>query len=214
MPNSNQSAILSDLVIRLVNHAYQNLKGRDIRTFLAKLNSYAEVRWQDEKSPIIIKCDTSVTSWHDAALTGLLAHELSHPAQRFHSISEYQTDTDVIERGLGVYLAFERVTTGRYNDIPVNKGRDRYLGYESIRSRMSDRERKQLDKLMEQRMLKPCRPKLAYDSVIVENYLSIGGHIFEGVNISPEADIKFIIRDSRTYIYADDTLIGQLDEEL
>lgn len=214
MSYENQLDILTNLVGRLVNHAYQELKGRSIRISWEKLNSYAEVRWRDENSPIIIKCDKSVSEWHDAAQTGLIAHELSHPAQRYHNIGEYQTDMDVIRRRLGIYLAFERVTTGRYNDNLVNRGRDRYLGYETIRKQISDFEKMQLDKLMEHRMLKPSKPKLAHDSVIVDNYLSIGGYVFKNAKISSDTDIKFIIRDSRTYIYADDILVGQLDVEL
>jgi hypothetical protein len=214
MLDSDQPEILSNLVAKLVKNAYHELESRDIRTSWAKLNSYAEVRWRDDRSPITIKCDESVADWHDAALTGLLAHELSHPAQRFHNASEYQTDTDVIMRGLGVYLAFERVSTGRYDDHLVNRRRDRYLGYETIRRQINDFKKKQLDKLMEQRMLKPHKPKLAYDSVVVDDYLSIGGFVFEGVTISQDTDIKYVIRDSITYIYADDRLIGQLNVEL
>jgi hypothetical protein len=218
MPYENQSDILTNLVDRLVHHAYQELTSMDFRVSWAKLHSYAEVHWSDEKNPIIIKCDSSVTDWHDAAITGLLAHELSHPAQESHRIGENQTDNDVIRRGLGVFLAFERAISGRYNDNIVNRGRDRYLGYESIRGQLDHYQKKQLDRLMEWRRVKAIEPKLVHDSVIVTRsgglVLSIGGYIFKNASISPQADIKFVIRDSRTYVYADDTLIGQLDAEL
>ena len=97
-----QPEILTNLVDRLVHYAYQELRSRDITINWAKLDSFAEVRWSDKKNPITIRCDRSVNDWHEAAITGLLAHELCHPAQRVRNSNESQTDIDVIKRGLGV----------------------------------------------------------------------------------------------------------------
>jgi hypothetical protein len=216
MPSDNKSGMLSNLLTKLIDYTYQDLKDKDIMIHWAKLHSYAEVRWDEENLSIEISCDESVKGWHEAAVIGLLAHELSHPARR--GISESQTDFDVINRGLGVYLAFERVISGRYNDTIINRGKDRYLGYVTIRKEMEDFQMKQLDKLMEWRRIKPVEQKLVHDSIIINRadrlVLSVGEDIFKDVDISPNADIKLIIRDSKTYIYADDVLISQLDVEL
>jgi hypothetical protein len=218
MSHVGELEILRNLINRLVTHAYHELKERDIEVAWTKLHSYAEIRWSDTKSPISVKCDNSVVDWHEAAITGLLAHELSHPALKAHSISEKQTDMDVIGRGLGAYLGFERVTSGRYGDVIINKGRDRYLGYESIREQLDKYQKIQLDRLMESVRIKPQKCKLIHDSLIVNHpdrsFVSIGGYIFSSENIAPDADIKLVIRHSRTYIYADELLIGQLDDIL
>lgn len=218
MSHEGELEVLTNLIDRLVTHAYHELKGRDVKVAWAELHSYAEIRWSDAKSPISIKCDNSVVDWHEAAITGLLAHELSHPALRSHNITEKQTDMDVIGRGLGVYLGFERVTSDRYGDVIIKNGRDRYLGYESIRKQLDKYQKTQLDRLMEFVRIKPQECKLIHDSLIV-NYpnrslVSVGGHIFSSENIAPDADIKLVIRHSRTYIYADELLVGQIDAEL
>ena len=210
--------ILNNLLDRLITHVYRELKGREVKVGWAKLHSYAEIRWSDDKSPISIKCDKSVADWHEAAITGLLAHELSHPALKSNNTSEKQTDMDVIHRRLGIYLGFERVTSGRYDDNIINNGRDRYLGYKAIREQLDDYQKIQLDRLMELVRIKPQKHKLVHDSLIVsqpeKSLVSIGGYIFTGENIAQDADIKLVIRQSRTYIYADELLIGQLDAEL
>jgi len=54
----------------------------------------------------------------------------------------------VIARGLGCFLAIERAFTRKYADHIIGNGKDRYLGYESIRKLLTSGQVTQLDILM------------------------------------------------------------------
>ena len=82
------------------------------------------------------------------ALYGLLSHELSHIALGVNLHSEFQADRDVIERGLGPYLAIERLFTNKHSDYILREGEDKYLGFISIRKLLSPDEVHQLDTLI------------------------------------------------------------------
>lgn len=100
--------------------------------------------------------------WPDPAIIGLLAHELSHPVVGDTQQAEYRTDCDVLERGLAVYLAFERAYIGRYHDDRLNH-EDRYLGFLSIREKISTRECGWLDRLLGDFGLVPSRRPRIYE---------------------------------------------------
>ncbi|MHA2424783.1 MAG: hypothetical protein ACXAEF_08350 [Candidatus Thorarchaeota archaeon] len=131
----------------LVKNAYEDLSHKEIKAKWGRTSAFATVT-MNKTGPIKIQCNRITREWPEPALIGLLSHELSHIIIGDIRDSERLTDIDVIERGLGVYLAVERIIADKYADHVVTRGRDRYLGYGTIREDLTSHEIKQLDKLL------------------------------------------------------------------
>ena len=134
---------VSALVDVLISSAYPELRNSNMSVSWGKTSSFAQIQWSDSKDDISIRINTKVKEWHEAGVTGLISHELSHPAQRGGGLSELKTDRDAISRGFGPYLAVERLFAGKYEDHVVRRGKDRYLGYRSIRVQLTHLESQQ-----------------------------------------------------------------------
>ncbi len=192
---------ITNVAKRLVNHAYLELSKYKINAVIKCTSAFALVRWSRHETNIRLTLDKQVLKWHDAQLTGLIAHELSHVALGAKS-SEESVDRDVIERGLGVYLAIERVMSGRHEDQMIARGVDRYLGYRTIRNHLDERELEQLEKLLVHLRVYPQSKTVAleHDAVIYdcdpETYLTINGHIFTVGLIPPDASVHLIQRNN------------------
>ena len=150
-----------------------------------------------------------------------MSHELSHPAQKGGGLSELKTDNDTITRGLGPYLAVERLFTGKYEDHVVQRGKDRYLGYRTIRAQLTHLECQQLDELLSEIGLVPTKQPspvtLSHDVVMFDRSskttLTIEGHQFILPRGIQNPDIKLVERNLVTYVYADEILVGEYTEE-
>jgi len=216
----DSSADINQLTKTLVSLAYPELQKRDIVVSWGKTSSFGQVRWSDNDNEIRIRLNKSVKRWHPAGITGLLSHELSHPSQKGTGLKEWETDEDVITRGLGPYLAVERLLTGKYDDHMIKSGKDRYLGYRSIRESLTPIEDKNLDILMHELGLKPTPMVhdawLSHDSVIYEREgavsIVVDGERFILPDGLIEPDIKTVNRDGIVSVYADEILIGEYEE--
>ena len=213
---SNISHNLKELVSRLVRYAFAELANINIQIHWRKIGSLADVKWRKIESGIRIRVNAQVMNWHEAAVFGLLSHELSHTIQRNGGFKECETDKEVIERGLGVYLALERIFAGRYYDDIIRGKQDKYLGYSTIRQKLSKHEVKELDTLlMDSRLIpKPERNgafNLVHDTVIIEkqNYrqMLIDGHLVRIPLDSPDEDVRILIRDDVTYVYVNEVVV-------
>ncbi|MHA2024924.1 MAG: hypothetical protein ACW98U_03390 [Candidatus Thorarchaeota archaeon] len=214
------SSDLKKVTKTLVSVAYPELQKNEIVTSWGKTSSFGQVRWSDDDDTIQIKLNKSVKSWHQAGIIGLLSHELSHPSQKDSGFKERKTDEDVISRGLGPYLAVERVIAGKYEDHIIQRGKDRYLGYRSIRKLLTEIEVKNLDVLMSNLNLKPVkashRHSFSHDSILYEKD-GISTIVIDGENfVIPQGmidpDIKIVHRDGFVLVYADEEIIGQYEE--
>ncbi|MFX0107968.1 MAG: hypothetical protein ACFE7R_06780 [Candidatus Hodarchaeota archaeon] len=142
-----ESRRFEDYIYTLVTLAYSDIKDRDVKVVWGSIGPNAVVISSHKKSDVI-RCNRAVRNWPEPALYGLLSHELSHIALGVNLHSELQADKDVIERGLGQYLAVERVLTTKFEDHNLRNGEDRYLGYFSIRKLLKAHEIRQLDILL------------------------------------------------------------------
>ncbi len=210
---------INELSKILVSFAYRELQKKKIVVKWGKTSSFGQVRWSDDNDEIDIRINQSVKGWHQAGITGLLSHELSHPAQSGTGFKEIETDEDVINRGLGPYIAVERLLTGKYKDHIISRGKDRYLGYESIRNRLTPFEIQNLDILLSNMKMKPVSSKdlkIHHDSALFKkegiSTISIDGNVF----VLPETldcpDIKLLNREGIVFVFADEILIGQFEE--
>ncbi|MFW9803563.1 MAG: hypothetical protein ACFFFC_12960 [Candidatus Thorarchaeota archaeon] len=214
-----QSSDIGKLVRRLVVHAYPELAGRNIRACAGALKSYGQVRWSDVGA-INITCHQDVMGWPEPAIIGLLAHEISHPAKG-HDSSEEATDLDAISRGLGHYLAVERAFVNKYKDHVIEKGKDRYLGFQSIRELLNDHEGRVLEQLLEDFRILPSKRrelfKMMHDTAIydgtVHSILMIEGKAIRVREIRADYDLKLLLRDDILYVYADDEVIAEVPWE-
>jgi hypothetical protein len=206
---------LNLLVSNLVQYAYPDLIDWPMRTRWGRLSSFAEIRWTSREEEISLVCDRTARRWHECAVLGLLSHELSHPCVSAARRAEETTDLNAIERGLGVYLAAERITTGRYLDQVVGRGRDRYLGYQSVRQRLTQRETRELDRLLDFLRIVPSRSAILsaetiHDTAIGGRFqVCVGGYVFEGVNIPPDSSVKLLVKESSVFLYVNDELVGE-----
>lgn len=206
---------LNALVSNLVRHAYPELVDRLIRARWGRLASFAEIRWGSPPEEISLVCERIARRWHECALVGLLAHELSHPCVSTGRRTEERTDLETVERGLGVYLTAERAVTGQYLDQVVGKGRDRYLGYQSLRERLTQHEIGQLDRLLDSLRIVPSSSAIFPASKIHDTAIgngpqaSVGGYVFQGVSIPPESNVKLLIKEHSVFLYIDDQLAGE-----
>ena len=142
-----QSRRFEDFIFTLMNQAYADIKDRTVKVEWGGTGANAVVIWSKNKTDVI-RCNRIVRDWPEPALIGLISHELSHIALGVNLHNELQADRDVIERGLGLYLAIERIFTNKGADHIVREGEDRYLGYASIRKILTAHEVHQLDILM------------------------------------------------------------------
>jgi hypothetical protein len=134
------------VVKRLLAYSYRELQDYKIDIMLGRTRAYAEVHWNQQDKSAEIRINKAIKKWRDPELIGLLSHEMSHIVQP--ESTEESTDFDVIKRGLGVYLAIERLAAGKYNDHILRKPKDRYLGYSTIRHTLRIEERRDLDCLL------------------------------------------------------------------
>ena len=212
---------VSALVDVLISSAYPELRNSNMSVSWGKTSSFAQIQWSDSKDDISIRINTKVKEWHEAGVTGLISHELSHPAQRGGGLSELKTDRDAISRGFGPYLAVERLFAGKYEDHVVRRGKDRYLGYRSIRVQLTHLESQQLDTLLLEIGLVPTKHPspvtMSHDIAMFDKEskttLTIEGHQFLLPQGIQNPDIKLIERNYVTYVYADEILVGEFSEE-
>ncbi len=209
---------ISALSERLVRLAYPELRKSSITVTWGRTSSFAQIWWDKSSDKISIRVNRDVKLWHDAAVTGLISHELSHPTLKDGGMRELQTDRDVLSRGLGLYLAIERLFAGKYDDHIICSGRDRYLGYESIRLKLTNLETQQLDTLLFKIGLIPTRPsdqsKISHDIMILDNEyrtsMIVEGHQIILPQDMSNADIKLVERDGTMYVYANEILVANL----
>ncbi|NHI88807.1 MAG: hypothetical protein EAX87_04735 [Candidatus Thorarchaeota archaeon] len=205
----------------LVFHAYPELINSNLQVTWGRTSSFAQIYWDETKERISIRVNNDVKAWHESGILGLISHELSHPAQSRGGTSELTTDNDSIRRGLGPYLAIERLFAGKYEDHVIRRGKDRYLGYKSIRSQMTELEVQQLDSLLSEVGIIPSREKdvrkTTHDTLIHEepkrSTIIVEGHRFMLPSAIKEPDIKIIERNSTIYVYADEVLVGEFLSE-
>lgn len=210
---------LSELVIRIVESAYPELNPRQIRISWGRISSFAIVSWTHDFKDIRIKCSNETKHWHESVLTGLLAHELSHPAQAKKHQSERSTDLDAVERGFGTFLAVERLFAGKYEDHIIRKGRDRYLGYRSIRQLLTSSELMHLDTLLAQLKLIPGpkteMKKIHHDIEILHSATSttikIDGHEFEVQSRMEDPKIALLHKGQSIHVIVNDDDVGFFD---
>jgi hypothetical protein len=207
---------LKELGRRLVLHAYPELTDRNIEVDTGNLKSFGQVRWND-MGGINVTCHQDVVGWPEPAIIGLLAHEISHPAKGQDS-SEEMTDLDVIRRGLGHYLAVERAYVNKYEDHVIGKGRDRYLGFQSVRELLNDHEKGVLEHLLQDFRILPSigktRLRWIHDTAIHDDIghstLMIEGQAIRVKGVWADSDLKLLFRDEMLYVYADDEAIAKV----
>ncbi len=211
---------LSSLVTGLVEVGYPELTQNPIMIEWGRIASFATISWNQDLRDIRIKCSNETKKWHEAALVGLLAHELSHPAQIGKSQSELGTDLDAIERGFGPYLGVERILAGKYEDHTIRNGKDRYLGYRSIRKDLSANELKHLDRLLVQLRLIPHkttnRPSIYHDYIILNSstntFIEVDGYKFK-LPLLDNPDVTFVIKGLSTHVLVNGKEIGIIENQ-
>lgn len=209
-----------EIISSLVKYAYLELESKRFITKVAKIKSYACISWEHNHDVVRVTCNEIVNGWHEAALIGLLSHELSHPASMKMGHREESTDLDVINRGLGPYLALERIITNKYSDHFIKSGRDKYLGYKSIRKLLDAQELIQLDRLLSELRLtaKESTPTLdlVHDYHVMktnDEFVTNSDMISQyQENQDETSELKFVIRDNTTHIYLDEVLVGKFSE--
>jgi hypothetical protein len=214
MPNHSND--VRELGRRLVAFAYPEFEGRDVKVITGNLRSYGQVRWSDDGGISII-CNRDVVKWPEPVIIGLLGHEMSHPAKGVHS-SEENTDLDVISRGLGPYLAVERAYVNKYEDHRIGKGKDRYLGFQSIRELLNDHEQTTMRHLLEDFRITPSRGlnehRLVHDTAIHDEVgqliLMIEGQAIRVEGVRTDSDVKLLFRDEVLYVYVDDEVATEV----
>jgi len=212
----NERIDLLKLVTRLVDTAYPELNQSKIRIKWGRSCSFASISWTQDFKVVNIKCSNETRTWHESALTGLLAHELSHPARQNKHQLEYSTDLDAIERGLGPYLGVERLFAGKYDDYVILKGKDRYLGYRSIRQLLNEEELKHLDALLTQLRLIPSKKRMQkqvhHDIIIIHSetntIIQVEGHKFKISTLKDNVEVRTILKDNTIHVMIDDEEVG------
>ncbi len=207
---------LTELVHRLVEIAYPELIHSNIKIQWGRTSSFATISWSQESNDIRIRCSNKIRYWHKAALTGLLAHELSHPAQGKTKQSERSTDLDAVERGFGPFLGVERLLAGKYEDHIVRRGKDRYLGYRSIRKLLNENELTHLNALLTQLKLVPSRKtehqNVHHDTLIFHSAnrttIQIDGHVFEIALRKEDPEVRTVERENTIFVFVDDEEVG------
>lgn len=206
---------LQSLTQLLTQNAYPELVKGHISVNVGGIRAYGQVRWSGIDD-IRIRCCKDVLKWPEPVVLGLLAHELSHPALG-QKASEMSTDNDVIKRGLGHYLAAERAFVGKYEDHRLARGKDMYLGFQTIHDLLNLHEQKLLRYLLDDFNITQSESgsrifRRFHDTAIYESsshtLLRVEGHIVETPSLDLEADIKFLFREGQLLIYADDEVVS------
>ncbi|MBY8997893.1 MAG: hypothetical protein KGD60_09185 [Candidatus Thorarchaeota archaeon] len=212
---------ISTMVEVLISSAYPELQKSNMTVSWGKTSSFAQIQWGGSKNEISIRVNTNVKTWHEAGIIGLISHELSHPAQRGVGLSELKTDKDAISRGFGPYLAVERLFAGKYEDHVIQRGKDKYFGYRSIRTQLTHLESQQLDIVLSECGLVPTKHPspvmMSHDIAMFDEEskitLTVEGRQFLLPQGIQNPDIKLVERNSITYVYADEILVGEIIEE-
>jgi hypothetical protein len=207
----HQQLELENLVERLLSASYAELRSSTVNAYYDASAAFASVRWEPNLKRIDVVCNRETEAWHEAARTGLIAHELSHPAQKSSGISEKETDIDVIDRKLGLYLAVERLHAGKYEDHLIRRGKDRYLGYRTIRGLLSEEELSQLDQLLADMRFIPrkCRAIEGRIHDVVRFHrrgvmqLAIEGRDLEIENVNPSAEVLVLDNEDAISVLVD-----------
>ena len=207
---------LDEYIKLLVENAYREIGHREIKAEWGRLRSFAIVTMNQE-GPVMIKCNSVARAWPEPALFGLLSHELSHVIVGDVPDTEKRTDLDVIERGLGVYLAVERVILDKYSDHIIGNGKDRYLGYNSIRSLLASHQIQQLDLLMSDLGMIPSSTDiLLHDFAVLHDKdtsrVLIDGHSINIDEVDLMDDIKIIIGHETVQILLNESVIGEFQK--
>ncbi|MBN2228901.1 MAG: hypothetical protein JW779_04835 [Candidatus Thorarchaeota archaeon] len=205
---------LMRLVNQLKSYAYSELIGSNILAVYGKTSSFAVISWSKNLQEIAIKCNNTTRKWHEAALIGLLSHEMSHTNSA--CVSETATDIDVIKRGLGPYLAVERILTGKYEDHIIQNGKDLYLGYSSIRKHLSKHELSQLDALLTKMRLIPKRRSkqhFKHHDILVKQdqevtKIRVDGYEFTTSFPVNNIEISLLEKGDMTFVYVNGGEIG------
>ena len=211
---------LNKTVQKLVDTAYPELQDSQVRASYGRTSAFASVMWEPQLESVTALCNPVVKRWHDAAVTGLIAHELSHPAQPGDRGSEEKTDLDVIGRGLGVYLAVERILAGKYEDHHIKRRADRYLGYRTIRRHLSSTETVQLDRLLREMRLIPAQHRgtqlAVHDVTRIDrrnkSYLTIDGTEIVVKRLSHSSMIDVLLEDGQRVVLIDNVEHVRLSE--
>ncbi|MHA1479900.1 MAG: hypothetical protein ACTSQZ_00540 [Candidatus Thorarchaeota archaeon] len=209
-----------DIISSLVKYAYPELESKRFIIKVAKIKSYACISWEHNHDVVRVTCNDIVNDWHEAALIGLLSHELSHPASMKMGHREESTDLDVINRGLGPYLALERIITNKYSDHVIKSGRDKYLGYKSIRKHLDSQELVQLDRLLFELRLTARENTPTLDLVHDYHVVKTDTEILtnndmitqDQENQNETQELKLVIRDNITHVYLDEVLVGKYSD--
>lgn len=205
--------MFDETITRIIRYAYPELVSYRVRTRWARMNAYGMVRWNSGLREIDLKMDYEVRHWHDAQVTGLLAHEFSHVVLG-GGRTESSVDGDVIKRGLGVYLAIERLLSGCHEDHIIKRGADRYLSYRSIRERLDSEHLQQLDQLLYHLRAYPRinRPRLTRDVCIQEygnlSKVMVSGHVFILNALASDARIELIEDNGTVVLLVDDEVVS------
>ena len=213
---------LSNLVTRIIENAYPELNPSHIKITWGRTSSFATISWTQDYNDIKIRCNNETKQWHEAALTGLLAHELSHPAQRKNNQSERSTDLDAIERGFGPFLGIERLFAGKYEDHIIRKGKDRYLGYRPIRHLLNNFELKHLDALLSELKLIPSmkveQQRVHHDILIIHSntrtIIHIDGHEFDIALKKGDPEVRILRKRNSTHVIVDDIDVGSFESPI
>ena len=222
-PQSNLMEIrvnnVDTLVDQLISFIYPELKEWKIVVSYKSISSFADVSWDEHLKQVAIRCDTITESWPSVALTGLLSHELSHLCSRKQS--EEETDLDVVKRGLGVYLAVERIICGKYEDHKISRGKDKYLGYRSIRELLTDNELEQLNRVLVRLNLTPTprmKPERPVHDVVIyteanQKWVRVGGQVFPLLKDIKDPDVNLVKRDGNLHVTVNGKEIGVITED-
>lgn len=149
-----QEKTLQQYIDNIVDIAYPELRLLRIRGIWKRINALAQVTLSRGISFEIL-CSIKIKPWPEPALYGLLGHELSHIVLRNQANAEQNADLDVIARGMGPYLAVERIFASKYLDHVLQSRQDRYIGYNQIRKLLTHHELVQLNMLVEELGLTP-----------------------------------------------------------
>ncbi len=211
---------LDDLVSLLVDKVYPEFKKSNISIDWDNINCFATIYWDSNLANVKIKCNRKIKTWHEASLLGLLSHELSHAVQKQSQNSEMASDLEVINRGMGVYLAVERIVAGKYDDYVIKRGKDKYLGYTSIRKRLLEKELEQLDMLLIEMKLIPRKTTTHivehHDMHVIRKkdstFIHVDGYKFTIKEDVKDCDVRIVDKLGLTEIYVGRDLIGQIDK--
>ncbi len=111
----------------------------------------------------------------------------------------------------------ERVFTGKYDDHALHRGKDRYLGYSTIRRLLNPHETRLLDRLLEDFGLIPSKfPRenldILHDTIAFDDKRSttvvVHGKLLLLPPVPIGADIRILVRQNHVIIYADEEEVG------